>query len=221
MNQEKIGKFIAKKRKEKNLTQEQLAEKLGVTNKSISKWENGNCLPDSSLYKPLCNILGITLDELFSGEPLRQTKISKTNESNTLLIVLCILVPIIVFFLTNVQDVSYKTIIDDIIKTDTIIIKINDPNSEEFKLIKHKLLTDKSRINKIINIIYNSNLYEGPVNLPSSKYFLELLNDRGKIITKIEINSSNGHFFMSGDGYSYTLAPTKEQMEEMLFLLEQ
>ena len=56
MNQIKIGKFIAECRKNKNLTQEQLAEMLNTTNKSISKWENGNCLPDSSLYEPLCNI---------------------------------------------------------------------------------------------------------------------------------------------------------------------
>ena len=60
MNQIKIGKFIAECRKDKKLTQEQLAEMLNTTNKSISKWENGNCLPDSSLYEPLCNILEIT-----------------------------------------------------------------------------------------------------------------------------------------------------------------
>ena len=70
MNQEKIGKFISGCRKEKQLTQEQLAVQLGVTSKSISKWENGNCLPDASKYKSLCEILGITVNELFSGERL-------------------------------------------------------------------------------------------------------------------------------------------------------
>lgn len=70
MNQEKIGKFISECRKEKQLTQEQLAVQLGVTSKSISKWENGNCLPDASKYKSLCEILGITINELFSGERL-------------------------------------------------------------------------------------------------------------------------------------------------------
>ena len=67
MNQEKIGKFISECRKEKKITQEQLAEQLGVTSKSISKWETGNCLPDASKYKPLCEILDITVNELFSG----------------------------------------------------------------------------------------------------------------------------------------------------------
>lgn len=70
MNQEKIGKFISECRKEKQITQEQLAVQLGVTSKSISKWETGHCLPDASKYKPLCEILGITVNELFSGERL-------------------------------------------------------------------------------------------------------------------------------------------------------
>ena len=70
MNQEKIGKFISECRREKQITQEQLAEQLGITSKSVSKWETGNCLPDASKYKTLCEILGITINELFSGERL-------------------------------------------------------------------------------------------------------------------------------------------------------
>lgn len=70
MDQIKIGKFIAQCRKEKAITQEQLAKMLNTTNKSISKWENGNCLPDSSLYEPICNILNISINELFAGERL-------------------------------------------------------------------------------------------------------------------------------------------------------
>ena len=70
MDQEKIGKFISECRKEKQITQEQLAVQLGVTSKSISKWETGKCLPDASKYKCLCEILGITVNELFSGERL-------------------------------------------------------------------------------------------------------------------------------------------------------
>ena len=70
MDQEKIGKFISECRREKQITQEQLAEQLGITSKSVSKWETGNCLPDASKYKTLCEILGITINELFSGERL-------------------------------------------------------------------------------------------------------------------------------------------------------
>ena len=68
MNQNTIGQFIAAKRREKNLTQGQLAEKLGVTNKTISKWENGKCMPDYSVIEALCRELDITLAELLDGE---------------------------------------------------------------------------------------------------------------------------------------------------------
>ena len=68
MDQEKIGKFIFELRKEKNMTQEQLAEKIGVTSKSISRWENGKTMPDLSLFSPLCEILGISVNDLMSGE---------------------------------------------------------------------------------------------------------------------------------------------------------
>ena len=68
MNQTLTGKFIAHKRKEKNLTQEQLAEKLGVSNKTVSKWETGKCMPDYCVVKSLCKELDITLAELMDGE---------------------------------------------------------------------------------------------------------------------------------------------------------
>ena len=67
MDQIKIGKFIAECRKKKNLTQSQLAEKLGITDRAISKWENGRAMPDSSLMISLCNILEITVNDLLSG----------------------------------------------------------------------------------------------------------------------------------------------------------
>lgn len=76
MNQILIGKFIALRRKEKNLTQEQLAEKLGVSNKTISKWETGKCMPDYSIVRNLCEELGITIAELMDG------KVSKNNVSS-------------------------------------------------------------------------------------------------------------------------------------------
>ena len=68
MNQTAIGSYIARKRKEQNLTQEQLAQQLGVSNKTISKWENGKCMPDYSIIEPLCDALHVTLPELMDGE---------------------------------------------------------------------------------------------------------------------------------------------------------
>jgi len=70
MDQKKTGKFIAQCRKEKGLTQAQLAEDLGISNRAVSKWETGKCCPDASLMLTLCSILGITGNELLSGERL-------------------------------------------------------------------------------------------------------------------------------------------------------
>jgi transcriptional regulator with XRE-family HTH domain len=82
MNQEKIGKFIAKCRKDKKMTQSDLAEKLGVTDKSIGNWENGRNMPDLSLFKPLCDELGITINELLSGERLKNEEYQEKFEEN-------------------------------------------------------------------------------------------------------------------------------------------
>ena len=77
MNQEKIGLFIAKCRREKNMIQEDLAEKLGVSNKSISRWENGKTMMDISLFEPLCNELDISIIELLNGERINDKKKDK------------------------------------------------------------------------------------------------------------------------------------------------
>lgn len=77
MNQEKIGKFISSMRKEKGYTQLELAKKLGVTDKAVSKWERGLCFPDMSLLVPISEIFGLTINELLIGE-----KSSKKNQEN-------------------------------------------------------------------------------------------------------------------------------------------
>lgn len=82
MDQTKIGSFIAKKRKERNLTQEKLAEKLGITDRAVSKWETGKSLPDASIMLDLCRILGITVNDLLSGEELQMEKINERMEKN-------------------------------------------------------------------------------------------------------------------------------------------
>lgn len=82
MNQEKIGKFISTCRKEKKITQSELSEQLGVTDRSVSNWENGKNMPDLSLFKPLCEILDITINELLSGEKLSNEKYQKKFEEN-------------------------------------------------------------------------------------------------------------------------------------------
>ena len=84
MNQIKIGKFIQEKRKEKNITQSELAEKLNITDRAISKWENGKCMPDVGIMQELCEILNITINDLFSGEVVNMKDTEKKLEENLL-----------------------------------------------------------------------------------------------------------------------------------------
>ena len=76
----KIGKYIAGKRKSLGMTQKQLAEKLGMSDKSVSKWERGICLPDVSVYLELCGILSISLNEFLAGEDIEIDNIEKKSE---------------------------------------------------------------------------------------------------------------------------------------------
>ena len=80
MNQIKIGRFIAECRKQKNLTQMQLSEKLGITDKAVSKWERGVAMPDSSIMLLLCDILGISVNELLSGEKIIMENSNQKSE---------------------------------------------------------------------------------------------------------------------------------------------
>lgn len=84
MDQIKIGKFIQEKRKEKNITQSELAEKLYISDRAISKWENGICMPDVGNMQDLCEILGITINDLFSGEVVDMKNNEKVLEKNLL-----------------------------------------------------------------------------------------------------------------------------------------
>ena len=84
MNQVKIGKFIAECRKNKKLTQAELAKKLNITDRAISKWETGKGMPDSGIMLDLCNELGITVNELLSGEVIEMDNYNKKAEENLL-----------------------------------------------------------------------------------------------------------------------------------------
>ena len=82
MNQIKIGKFIAECRKNKKLTQQELAEKIGVTDRAISNWENGRRLPDYSLLKSLSNELDISINELLTGEKINKEEVLEKADEN-------------------------------------------------------------------------------------------------------------------------------------------
>ena len=89
MNQTAIGSYIARKRREQNLTQEQLAQQLGVSNKTISKWENGKCMPDYSIIEPLCDALHVTLPELMDGEDAAEDGVRVYDDEQILDLLRC------------------------------------------------------------------------------------------------------------------------------------
>jgi len=84
MNQTAIGSYIARKRREQNLTQEQLAEQLGVSNKTISKWENGKCMPDYSIIQRLCEAIHVSLPELMDGEDAAEDSVRVYDDEQIL-----------------------------------------------------------------------------------------------------------------------------------------
>lgn len=84
MDQIRIGRFIAEKRKEQGLTQAQLAEALGITDRAVSKWETGRSLPDAAIMLELCGLLKITVNDLLNGEVVSMEKINETTERNLL-----------------------------------------------------------------------------------------------------------------------------------------
>ena len=84
MNQISIGSYIAEKRRALNLTQEQLAEKLGVSNKTVSKWENGKCMPDYGIIQKLCEALHVTLAELMDGEDAAEESVRTYDDDQIL-----------------------------------------------------------------------------------------------------------------------------------------
>ncbi len=142
MNQEKIGSFISKKRKEKKLTQEALAEKLNVSKNAVSKWERGICLMDMSLLKPLSEILDVSINEILNGEEIKKEELKeKTDEvlNNTInystkkikkiknKILFIVLVSIIILFLGTFL-IDYKRIKENL--NPLFMIPISENGSE-------------------------------------------------------------------------------------------
>ena len=84
MNQEKIGRFIAELRKEKNMTQQELADKLNITDRAISHWENGRSMPDAGVILELCKVLNINANELLSAKKIKEEKYNERAEENLL-----------------------------------------------------------------------------------------------------------------------------------------
>ena len=146
MDQIKIGKFIAECRKENNLTQMQLAEKLNITDRAISKWENGKGMPDSSIMIDLCNELKISVNELLSGERIEMKEYNKKAEENlfelnksnekknkiinyiVIITIVLIIISVVELFFVIIQlkKVQLETTLNQAQNTYELNIKVND-----------------------------------------------------------------------------------------------
>jgi len=171
MDQEKIGKFISKKRKEKNITQGELAEKLNVTNRAVSNWENGKNMPDISLMQELCSILGISLNELFNGEQtnsedglinyLKEEKMKRKRKLIISLVVVLIIIIISVlsiFFFNNYNKIGAYILSgesENFSYSDNLFIKSNIANINSYGYLDIKNSAIKE--DDIVNIAYYCN----------------------------------------------------------------
>ena len=151
MNQDKIGKLIAKLRKEKGLTQQELGEKVNVGSRAVSKWERGLTLPDISIINELSKILGITSDELLKGE-LDNSKEKSTNKKPFNYKPLLILLPIIIIIIVLIIFINNKD------KNEVYLLKSLEPT--EYR-IDGKMIIIENDLSIIINKIefqdYNFN----------------------------------------------------------------
>ena len=156
MDQIKIGKFIANCRKENNLTQMQLAEKLNITDRAISKWENGKGMPDSSIMIDLCNELKISVNELLSGEKMEEYnkkaeenlfELYKSNEKknkiiNSVVIIAIILIIISVielsFVIIQLKKFQLETTLNQAQNTYELNIRVNNLEERIKKLEENK-----------------------------------------------------------------------------------
>lgn len=141
MDQVKIGKFISNLRKEKHMTQQELADKLNVTDRAVSNWENGRRLPDISLFKPLCEILGVSVNEMINGEKISDEQVlvvadntiinalnynDKIKKSRVVLLIILIFVVGLVMLFTFIY---FKTVYPKI-DIYNISVSTSDPDKE-------------------------------------------------------------------------------------------
>lgn len=194
MDQTKIGAFITLCRKDKKLTQEQLAEKLNVSVNAVSKWERGLNLPDYSNMQILCDTLDITINEFFAGEHLQDNEVekqaernildilkissSKNKKSKLLILIICILSAILIFIIGRYIFVKCGFIIDDNLKYSQVYIVGESNNKGNVDINKY------GRIN--IDFDIGANRYGETVFKNPQKAFKTLKKEYSKGIQLIQ-----------------------------------
>ena len=224
MNQEKIGNYIALKRKELNLTQDELAEKLGVTNRSISRWENGKTMPDVSLFKDICNILNITLEELLSGEEqdgnietINYLKYQKKVYKYRLIMIISIFL-ILIFSILYIIFKPYKLEFSDTLDYSKPIYNIDD-NTKLYSKFENNYYI------KNIKLELSEALEKNVITIEQIKNDMVLsdaLNDGGTTIYKSRDNKyyliscnnyiGNKNYYITGNEYDYSVCSYEKEI---------
>lgn len=223
MNQEKIGKYIFNRRKKLKLTQEQLAEKIGVTDRAISRWENGKSMPDVSLFKQLCEVLDITLDELLSGEDKPQNSYETINylkyQSKMYLYKLIIVVIVLVLLMSGLLYCFFKPFkleFSDTIDYTKPIYNIDDN-------IKLYSKFDNNYYVKNTKIDLSEALKNGTITIEQIKKQMTVydeLNDGGTIIYQSKNKKyylfacntidGNKNYYITGNGNDFKVCSSKK-----------
>lgn len=204
MNQEKIGKFIAKIRKDKKMTQQELADKLNVTDRAVGNWENGRRMPDVVFYKPLCEILGISLNELLSGEKIKKSELKeKTDEvlDNTIkystkrikrikkTTIICIVVLLFSVFICTFW-IDYNRVKRN---ADPIFMIMVNENKDTYsyigfgyKMIKKTAISPFEPLDHSINIKFGFWIFAWDLKVYNTRpYNLWVINDDKRVLTEI------------------------------------
>lgn len=211
MDNEKIGKYIKKKRKKINITQEKLGELLGVTGKAVSKWECGSALPDPTLYIPLSEVLKIDVSELLNGEDSKD-KPEAIRKRKSILMIILIIITILSLSFTFAMGIYYRNNYDEV-----HIYKLSSEN-KSFSIKGEIVSVDDKNYVYIYNIGYlgKNEINGSPIKYQLfykdkvifEKYILEGYYDEifkipvSKLLNLISFSTSlNEAFNYSGESY--------------------
>lgn len=237
MDQEKIGKFIAECRKIQKLTQVELAEKLGVSDKSVSKWENGKCMPELSLFAPLCKILNITINDLMAGEKVDDKEYINTLEKNIVNMVsnvenkrkkrkkIIILLSIILFILVMTFRCIYKYYEIDV-KFDKRLMSCEITDKELYFYIKGQSVlntyhTSRNIGGKTIYFFHSTiNIYnKRRSNFEYSQSMARLLDNKDVLFGYgewLDINSKNIEVYYTDEKIKKIEKMTEKELQDLI-----
>ena len=200
MNQAKIGKYIAKKRRELGLTQVQLAEKIGMSDKSVSKWERGICLPDVSIYTEICRILGITVNEFLAGEDLSDTGAIKCADETILTLsednkkskkkLRQTIIGMVLLIIITITGISCYFFYDEFLSNDYVEFE-----DEKFTKVENIMLSSKQDFIVFFRLHYNEKKYKEPV-LRKYLYKNGTFKEKSKVFCK-DLRSDERKPFLS------------------------